>query len=91
MFVWDPVKDAANLAKHGVSFELAKNAFRDPNRVIALDVLHSDEIENRYFCFAKVEEGVLTVRFTWRNGQIRIFGAGFWRQGRKRYEQARQD
>jgi hypothetical protein len=27
------------------------------------------------------------VRFTWRDGVIRIFGAGFWRKGRRIYEQ----
>ena len=88
MFVWDPAKDAANLAKHGVSFEIARRAFLDPDRVIAKDALHSDAEEERYFRFGKVPEGIVTVRFTWRNGQIRIFGAGFWRQGRKRYEEA---
>ena len=31
----------------------------------------------------------MTVRFTWRDGQIRIFGAGYWRKGRKIYEQIR--
>jgi hypothetical protein len=31
--------------------------------------------------------GIVTVRFTMRNHNIRIFGAGFWRQGRKKYEE----
>ena len=42
--------------------------------------------EKRYFCFGKVGEGIATVRFTHRNGMIRIFGAGYWRAGRKIYE-----
>jgi uncharacterized DUF497 family protein len=29
-FTWDPEKDAANRAKHGVSFETAKLVFDDP-------------------------------------------------------------
>lgn len=29
---------------------------------------------------------VATVRFTVRNDKIRIFGAGYWRQGKKIYE-----
>ncbi len=29
-FEWDPVKAAANLRKHGVSFEIAMRAFADP-------------------------------------------------------------
>jgi hypothetical protein len=40
-FEWDPAKDAANRAKHGVSFEEAQLAFLDPRRVIAPDLSHS--------------------------------------------------
>ena len=31
--------------------------------------------------------GILTVRFTYRNQRIRIIGAGYWRRGKKIYEQ----
>ncbi len=34
-FEWDPAKDLANLAKHGVSFATTQLAFADPRRVIA--------------------------------------------------------
>lgn len=85
-FEWDPAKDRANCAKHGVAFALAQYAFFDPRRVIAEDLDHSGE-EPRYFCFGRVGEGVMTVRFTWRNERIRIFGAGYWRKGRTIYEQ----
>ena len=30
--------------------------------------------------------GIMTVRFTERNKNIRIIGAGYWREGRHRYE-----
>ena len=33
-----------------------------------------------------VDDGVLTVRFTYRRKKIRIYGAGYWRKGRKIYE-----
>jgi uncharacterized DUF497 family protein len=56
-------------------------------RVIAADIDHSGG-EQRYFCFGWVEGGIMTVRFTWRNRKIRIFGAGYWRKGRKIYEEA---
>lgn len=85
-FEWDSGKDSANRAKHGVSFGLAQQAFFDPRRVIAEDLDHS-AAEPRYFCFGKVGEGVMTVRFTWRLGRIRIFGAGYWRKGKMIYEQ----
>jgi uncharacterized DUF497 family protein len=84
-FEWDEAKERANRAKHGVSFAEAQSAFLDPHRVIAEDLEHSD-VERRFFCFGRVGYGVLTVRFTWRAGRIRIFGAGYWRKGKTIYE-----
>ena len=86
-FEWDPHKDAENRAKHGIAFAVAQHAFADPQRVIAEDAAHSAG-ERRYFCFGRVGEGILTVRFTYRQGVIRIFGAGYWRRGRRIYEEA---
>jgi len=86
-FEWDPGKDRANRLKHGVRFALAQRAFFDPQRVIAEDLSHSSVAERRYFCFGAVRGGVMTVRFTWRAGRIRIFGAGYWRKGKSIYEQ----
>lgn len=88
-FEWDPGKDAENQRRHGVAFKKAQHAFADPGRVIAKDVSHSRE-EVRFFCFGKLEGGILTVRFTYRDGKIRIFGAGYWRKGKKVYEQENQ-
>ncbi len=87
-FEWDPDKDRLNRQKHGVSFEEAQYAFLDPRRVIAQDVAHSER-EDRYYCIGldRTKSGILTVRFTWRAGCIRIIGAGYWRKGRKIYEQ----
>jgi predicted DNA binding CopG/RHH family protein len=44
-------------------------------RVIAEDLSHS-QTEKRYYCFGAAGGGILTVRFTYRRGTIRIFGAG---------------
>jgi uncharacterized DUF497 family protein len=85
-FEWNAAKDRYNRAKHGVSFLEAQRAFFDPRRVIAEDLGHSEQ-EKRYFCFGQVGGGIMTVRFTWRDGRIRIFGAGYWRKGKKIYEQ----
>ena len=84
-FEWDASKDAENQEKHGVAFSLSQFAFADPRRVIAEDVAHSAN-EKRHFCFGEVEGGILTVRFTYRNGVIRIIGAGYWRKGKAIYE-----
>ena len=88
-FEWDGGKNLENEEKHGVSFFEAQHAFTDKRRVIAEDLSHSQD-EKRYFCFGLNQEntGVLTVRFTYRNNLIRIIGAGYWRKGRKIYEQA---
>ena len=85
-FEWDKAKDTANLRKHGVGFQQAQHAFLDERRVIAEDLGHSSN-EQRYFCFGFVDGGVMTVRFTYRSGRIRIIGAGYWRKGRTIYEQ----
>jgi uncharacterized DUF497 family protein len=89
-FEWDPTKDRENQAKHGVAFTTAQLAFADPQRVIAEDRSHSGGSERRYFCFGRVGGGVLSVRFTYRKGTIRIFGAGYWRKGKRIYEQENQ-
>ncbi|NKC15040.1 MAG: BrnT family toxin [Gammaproteobacteria bacterium] len=87
-FEWDETKSLDNQQKHSVSFYEAQHAFRDPNRLIADDPVHSQE-EKRYFCIGLDEsgEGILTVRFTYRLNRIRIVGAGYWRKGKKIYEQ----
>ena len=84
-FEWDEAKDQENQWKHGVSFLIAQFAFADPQRVIAEDIRHSTQ-EDRYYCIGKVADGILTVRFTLRGKVIRIFGAGYWRKGKKLYE-----
>ncbi|MDO9318266.1 MAG: BrnT family toxin [Gammaproteobacteria bacterium] len=84
-FDWDEDKDRVNQEKHRVPFQLAQRAFSDPQRVIAKDVEHSQS-EDRFYCFGMVYGGVLTVRFTYRDQIIRIFGAGYWRKGKAVYE-----
>jgi|SRR5437867_11522173 len=88
-FEWDAAKDHENQLKHGVDFATAQFAFVDPRRVIAEDSTHSSD-EQRFFCFGMVGGGVLTVRFTYRSGVIRIFGAGYWRRGKHIYERENQ-
>lgn len=84
-FEWDDRKDRENQSKHGVAFKTAQFAFSDPKRVIAEDLEHS-EAEKRFYCFGRIREGILTVRFTYRKDCIRIFGAGYWRKGKAIYE-----
>jgi len=88
-FEWDPAKDQLNRRKHGVSFALAQLAFLDPDRVILEDLDHSKS-EARYYCLGRVSGGILTVRFTFRKSRVRIIGAGYWRKGKKIYEEENQ-
>lgn len=89
-FEWDARKERANLDKHGIGFLEAVGAFLDERRVLAEDLTHSTAKEKRYYCFGSHDGGILTVRFTYRDGVIRIFGAGYWRKGKRIYEQANQ-
>lgn len=88
-FEWDDDKDAANQAKHHVSFTQAQHAFMDPLRVMARDLGHS-QAEERFYRFGNAAGGILTVRFTHRQGVVRIIGAGYWRKGKSAYEKENQ-
>ena len=85
-FEWDENKNQENFLKHNISFEKAQKAFKDPFRIINEDKKHSFT-EPRYFCIGKIKNDIITVRFTIRNDNIRIFGAGMWSKQKKYYEQ----
>ncbi len=73
-FEWDDTKAAANYAAHGVSFEAARDVFKD---AFALDWL--DERvpygEDRYAIIGMVEDRLLYVAYTMRRDKIRIISA----------------
>jgi uncharacterized DUF497 family protein len=80
--LWRAAKDnVSRLTSH-----TAQLAFTDSKRLIAEDLTHSHG-EKRYYCIGRVGHGVLTVRFTYREGVIRIIGAGYWRRGKRIYEE----
>ncbi|HEY8240965.1 MAG TPA: BrnT family toxin [Kiritimatiellia bacterium] len=89
-FEWDDEKDAQNQKKHGVPFAIAQHAFLDAKRIVADDLEHGTATERRFYCFGRVGVGILTVRFTYRESRIRIFGAGYWRKGKDIYEEQNQ-
>jgi len=84
-FVWSHSKNLLNARRHGLSFEVAIPAFRDPRKLILQDPAHSF-VEERFFCVGRIDSGIVTVRFTYRHGRVRAIGAGYWRKGRKLYE-----
>ena len=92
-FEWDPVKAAANLRKHGVSFEIAVRAFADPFALTEQDRIEGGE--RRWQTLGMVEGQVLLlVAHTVRDEDgeaieiIRIISArAADRRERRRYEQ----
>jgi len=84
-FEWDPRKAAANLAKHGVSFEEAITVFADPLARIFDDEDHSIEEQREITIGHSTKQRLLLVCFTARGAVIRIFSA------RKATKRERQD
>jgi uncharacterized DUF497 family protein len=74
-FGWDENKVAANLSKHGVSFDEAKTVFDDPLYVDFYDPDHSYE-EHRYIIMGQSRNGrLLIVSYTERDDMIRLISA----------------
>ena len=74
-FEWDDAKAAANLSKHGVSFEEAAEVFYDPNASDDYDREHSDE-EPRFFIIGLSSRRRLYVIYAERQGDaVRIISA----------------
>lgn len=87
-FEWYLSKAAANLKKHGVSFEEAKTVFDNPLAVIFDDDLHSID-ENREIIIGHSRQNrFLLIAFIERSYSIRIISARLaTRQERQDYEQ----
>ncbi|MDZ7598147.1 MAG: BrnT family toxin [Desulfobacterales bacterium] len=60
LFEWDPKKARKNIKTHGVSFDEASTAFRDPLSQTIDDPLHS-EGENRFVLIGRSIQGRLLV------------------------------
>jgi uncharacterized DUF497 family protein len=74
-FEWDARKAAANLAKHGISFEEATTVFSDPLYVDFYDPRHS-QAEHRYIIIGESKEGrILILSYTEQNETIRLISA----------------
>lgn len=85
-FIWNIQKEAVNIQKHQLDFKTAVKVFKDSKRKIFTDEKHSKR-EERFFCIGKIGNKVVTVRFTYREKLVRIYGAAYWRKGRRYYEE----
>jgi uncharacterized DUF497 family protein len=88
-FEWDAEKAAANVRKHGVSFDEAVTAFGDPLSVLLLDPHHSTS-EERYLVLGMSAAGrLLVVAFVERPPRTRIISARLaTRREREDYEES---
>lgn len=74
-FEWDEPKAAANLAKHGVTFDEATTVFGDPLYVDFYDPEHSGEA-HRYLIIGRSRQGrLLIVSYADRANAIRLISA----------------
>lgn len=75
LFEWDPKKARKNINTHGVSFDEASTAFRDPLSQTIKDPLLS-EGENRFVLLGRSIQGrLLVIIHTDRGERIRIISA----------------
>ena len=89
-FEWDENKAAANLARHGVSFEEAATVFGDPLSDTFNDPDHSTE-ERRFVIIGMSEKGKMLIVAHTDNGEVvRLISAREPTRGeREFYEESR--
>ena len=70
----DDAKAIRNWRSHAVSFDMARDAFRDAFAIEWSDDMQ-DPIERRFVMLAMVEQRVLFIAYTLRGDRIRIISA----------------
>lgn len=88
IFKWDKRKAAANLKKHGVSFQEAATVFGDPLSITIEDPDHSED-ETRFIIIGQSYQGqTIVVAHAERGDNIRIISARLaTRRERQAYEE----
>jgi uncharacterized DUF497 family protein len=84
IFEWDEIKAAKNYALHGVSFEAARDVFKDPFAIEWLDA-REHYGEDRFVIIGMAAGRLLYVAYTMRGDMIRIISA----RGAEPYERRR--
>ena len=65
-FEWDENKAAANIRKHGVSFEVASFVFADPRLLSVADLEHGEAEERWFSVGCAVNGAILSVVYVWQ-------------------------
>lgn len=73
-FQWDDRKAASNFVDHGVTFEAARDVFKDPFAIDQLDD-REDYGEDRFTIVGMARGRLLFVAYTMRGESIRIISA----------------
>lgn len=88
LFEWDPKKARLNLKRHGVSFDEASTAFRDPLSQTIEDPLHSENEERFVLIGRSIQGRLLVIVHTDRGERVRIISARLAaKKERLRYEE----
>jgi uncharacterized protein len=74
-FEWDPKKAAANLEKHGVTFQEAATVFGDPLAITFQDPDHSEDEERQMTFGLSLQKRLIVVSHTERKDRTRIISA----------------
>jgi len=73
-FEWDDAKATANYVKHGVTFEAARDVFKDPFAIEQIDDRH-DYGEERWTLLGMAGDRLLLVAYTMRQNRVRLISA----------------
>ena len=88
IYEWDPLKAAANVKKHRVTFEEAASVFLAPAALTFWDPDHSQEEDREITIGRSTRQRVLFVAHVTREGRVRIISARrATRQEQKQYEE----
>lgn len=68
---FDPEKDFANRAKHGVSLEFGRVVFEDPDALI-LPTIRGEDGEERYKAIGKIGDRLWTAVHVYRGDAVRL-------------------
>ncbi|MGH7307520.1 MAG: BrnT family toxin [Candidatus Rokuibacteriota bacterium] len=74
-YEWDPVKAAANVKKHRVTFEEAASVFLDSAALTFWDPDHSEEEDREITIGRSARQRVLFVAHAAHEGNVRIISA----------------
>jgi uncharacterized DUF497 family protein len=74
-FEWDPKKAAANLKKHGVTFQEAATVFGDPLAITFPDPDYSEDEERQMTFGLSLQKRLIVVSHTERKDRTRIISA----------------